>query len=89
MKSRRAYLATVMMFLTIWSGGPLAQSEVQSPRDRGFPDPESGSVAGGTYTNPYFGLSYRLPVGWTEGLKGPPPSNSGYYVLASFDGEGE
>jgi hypothetical protein len=89
LKSRRAYLAAVMVFLAIGSGGPLAQSGAQSPRDRSLPDPENGSVAGGIYINPYFGLSYRLPVGWTEGLKGPPPSNSGYYVLASLDGEGE
>ena len=46
--------------------------------------PEAGAVQGGTYENPYFGLALRLPAGWSEGLPGPPPSLSGYYVLASL-----
>jgi hypothetical protein len=46
--------------------------------------PEGGAVQGATYENPYFGLAVTLPEGWSEGPPGPPPSLSGYYVLASL-----
>jgi hypothetical protein len=49
-----------------------------------IPDPQDGKVAGGFYTNAYFGLSYPLPQGFGEGLAGPDPSDSGYYVLGNF-----
>jgi hypothetical protein len=52
-------------------------------------DPEDGSLDGGVYTNKYFGITYPLPPGWTEGLKGPPPSYTGYYVLASLESTAE
>lgn len=48
------------------------------------PDPQDGKVAGGAYTNAYFDLTYPLPQGFAEGLAGPDPSHSGYYVLGSF-----
>jgi hypothetical protein len=48
------------------------------------PDPQDGKVAGGAYTNAYFDLSYPLPQGFAEGLAGPDPSHSGYYVLGNF-----
>ena len=32
----------------------------------------------------YFGMSYTLPSDWTEKYKGPPPSESGRYVLAQL-----
>jgi hypothetical protein len=44
-------------------------------------NPEDGKVIDGTFVSDYFNLSYRLPDGWTEGVAGPPPSLSGYYVL--------
>ena len=50
-------------------------------------DPEDGGIVDGAYRNPYFALSYPLPPGWQEGLEGPPPSPSGYYVLNSPDPE--
>lgn len=75
----------LVLCLTVKSGGLHAQST----KDVAIPDPEGGAVVDGVYTNPYFALSYRLPTGWAEGLKGPPPSNSGYYVLAALEGEGE
>jgi hypothetical protein len=46
-------------------------------------NPGDGTVADGVYNNPYFGLRYPLPAGWTAGLQPPPPSYSGYYVLAT------
>ena len=49
-----------------------------------MPNPQDGKVAGGVYTNAYFDLSYPLPPGFAEGLAGPDPSHSGYYVLGSF-----
>jgi hypothetical protein len=52
-------------------------------------DPEDGRVAGGIYTSAYFGLAFPLPPGWIEGVAGPPPSRSGYYVLSSFAPSGE
>jgi hypothetical protein len=52
--------------------------------DRNVPEPESGTVAGGAYENKYFALSYPLPAHSTEAVKGPPPSDAGYYVLDSF-----
>jgi hypothetical protein len=65
---------------------PGAPSEKNISVGRYDADPESGAVAGDIYTNPYFGLSLRLPPGWAEGLGGPPPSGRGLYVLAAMDG---
>jgi len=47
-------------------------------------NPEDGKVIDGTFVSHYFNLSYRLPDGWTEGLAGPDPSQSGYYVLGTW-----
>jgi hypothetical protein len=54
-----------------------------------MPNPEDATVADGVFRNRYFNLSYPLPSGWMEGLAGPPPSVSGYYVLATFVPAGE
>jgi hypothetical protein len=51
-------------------------------------NPEDGMVAEGWYTNEYFKISYQLPAGWSEDREGPPPSYSGYYVLAALKGAG-
>ena len=47
-------------------------------------NPEDGKVADGVFVSDYFDLSYRLPEGWTEGLAGPGPTQSGYYVLGTW-----
>jgi hypothetical protein len=47
-------------------------------------NPEDGKVAKGDYVSDYFGLTYRLPQGWTVGEAGPDPSQSGYYVLSTL-----
>ena len=47
-------------------------------------NPEDGRVIDGVFVSDYFNLSYRLPDGWTEGLAGPDPSQSGYYVLGTW-----
>jgi hypothetical protein len=46
--------------------------------------PEGGSVTDNIFTDPYFGMSYPLPADWMEKYQGPPPSDSGRYVLAQF-----
>jgi hypothetical protein len=46
--------------------------------------PEGGSVTNNIFTDPYFGMSYPLPADWMETYKGPPPSDSGRYVLAQL-----
>jgi hypothetical protein len=48
------------------------------------PMPEAGKVADRYYTNEYFRLRYPLPANWTQQYEGPPPSDSGYYVLAQI-----
>src|SRR3954454_20829918 len=52
--------------------------------DASTPAPEDGTVSAGRYRNAYFGLSYPIPAGWKEQPAGPPPSDSGVYVLAQF-----
>ena len=66
--------------------GPAEPPLSRSTKDFDAANPEDGSVSNSYYYNPYFGLSVPLPTGWSEGLAGPPPSNSGTYVLASLDG---
>jgi Gram-negative bacterial TonB protein C-terminal len=48
------------------------------------PNPEDVRVADGVFVSDYFDLAYRAPGGWTEGLPGPNPSQSGYYVLGTW-----
>jgi hypothetical protein len=48
------------------------------------PVPEGGRVTNNVYSNPYFGLTYGLSPDWAEKYSGPPPSDSGYYVLAQI-----
>jgi hypothetical protein len=54
-----------------------------------YAEPEDGAVKNGVLEDDYFGLSYPLPSGWVEDLKGPEPSASGYYSLAALKPEGE
>jgi hypothetical protein len=48
------------------------------------PVPEGGNVTDNVFRNQYFGMTYPLPTNWTEKYKGPPPSDSGRYVLAQI-----
>jgi hypothetical protein len=54
-----------------------------------MPHPEDGAVRNGIFTNAYFNLSYPMPPGWTEGMAGPGPSHSGYYVLSTLTPAGD
>jgi hypothetical protein len=47
--------------------------------------PEDGTVSLGRYDNAYFGLEYAVGSDWTQRYQGPPPSDSGYYVLAQIE----
>ncbi len=62
----------------------LVKGAWSSASDSVTPVPEGGSVNGGVFSDPYFGMAYALPDGWTERYKGPPPSDSGRYVLAEI-----
>jgi hypothetical protein len=60
----------------------LVQGARSSASDSRTPLPEGGRIANGVFHNRYFGLTYALPPGWTQEYEGPPPSESGLYVLA-------
>lgn len=66
------------------SGIILVHGALPSASDSVTPLPESGRLVDNDYTNEYFGLSYPLLSDWTETVKGPPPSDSGYYVLSQL-----
>ena len=55
-----------------------------SASDSVTPLPEGGRVVDNAYTNKYFALRYPLAPGWTQKYYGPPPADSGYYVLAQI-----
>jgi hypothetical protein len=62
----------------------LVRGAWSSASDSVTPLPEGGKVADDAYRNRYFGLTYTLPPDWMEKYAGPPPSDSGYYVLAQL-----
>jgi len=62
----------------------LVKGAWSSASDSMTPRPEGGSVTDNVFSNQYFGISYALPPDWTEKYEGPPPSDSGLYVLAQF-----
>ncbi len=63
----------------------LVKGAVPSASDGSIPLPESGTVNETVYTNPYFGMTYGLPSDWRQKYAGPPPSDSGYYVLTQIE----
>jgi len=62
----------------------LVKGTAPAASDTTTPLPEQGRVAGGSYRNAYFGLTYPIPAGWKEQPAGPPPSDGGTYVLGNF-----
>ena len=66
------------------SGLILVKGAWSSASDSTTPVPEGGAVLHNVYTNDYFGMSYEIPMDWTELYKGPPPSDGGRYVLAQL-----
>ncbi|HYC93922.1 MAG TPA: hypothetical protein VEO54_32280 [Thermoanaerobaculia bacterium] len=77
------------LLLLLWlsivpQGQILVKGAAPAASDATTPVPEQGRVAGGSYRNAYFGLTYPIPAGWKEQPAGPPPSDSGTYVLGNF-----
>jgi hypothetical protein len=66
------------------SGVILVKGASSSASDSVTPVPEGGSVTGNVLTNEYFGITFSLPADWTQKYQGPPPSESGRYVLAQL-----
>src|SRR5258708_8908974 len=66
------------------TGTILVKGAWSSASDSVTPVPEGGRVANNVFSNQYFGLTYALSPDWTEKFSGPPPSDSGYYVLAQI-----
>jgi hypothetical protein len=62
----------------------LVKGAWSSASDSVTPVPEDGNVASNIFSDPYFGMSYTLPPAWEEKYQGPPPSDSGRYVLAQL-----
>jgi hypothetical protein len=59
------------------------------PRTSAVANPEDAGIADGAFQSGYFGLTFPLPHGWVAGPAGPPPSQSGDYVLGTLVPEGE
>jgi hypothetical protein len=59
----------------------LVKGAWSSASDTATPVPEGGVVSNHVFSDPYFAMVYALPSDWEEKFKGPPPSDSGRYVL--------
>src|SRR5580658_3428220 len=68
--------------------GILVKGAWPSASDSLTPLPEGGTVSNNIFTNQYFDMSYALPPDWEEKYEGPPPSDSGRYVLAQISPAG-
>jgi hypothetical protein len=66
------------------AGVILVKGAWSSASDSVTPVPESGKVTDRVFNSQYFGLTYALPADWEEKYKGPPPSDTGRYVLAQI-----
>jgi Gram-negative bacterial TonB protein C-terminal len=66
------------------SGIILVKGAWSSASDSDTPLPEGGIVANNSFSDRYFGMTYALPRDWAEKYKGPPPSDTGHYVLAQL-----
>jgi hypothetical protein len=59
----------------------LVKGAWSSANDSATAVPEGGSMTSNVFRNQYFGITYPLPPDWIEKYTGPPPSDSGRYVL--------
>jgi hypothetical protein len=67
------------------SGVILVKGAWSSASDQTTPVPEGGQITNIAYNNPYFQLTFPLPQDWIKKYDGPPPSDTGYYVLAQLE----
>ena len=66
------------------TGVILVKGAWSSASDSVTPLPEGGRVNGNAYENDYFKLRFPLPAGWGQRYEGPPPSDTGRYVLGQI-----
>lgn len=66
------------------TGVILVKGAWSSASDSVTPVPEGSVVTNNVFRDAYFGMTYALPKDWIEKYKGPPPSESGRYVLAQI-----
>jgi hypothetical protein len=71
---KRKVPANVILVKGAWS----------SADDSVTPLPEGATLNNNIFRDQYFGITYPLPPGWIEKYTGPPPSDSGRYVLAQI-----
>jgi hypothetical protein len=62
----------------------LVKGAWSSENDSASAVPEGGSISNNVFRDQYFGITYPLPPDWIEKYTGPPPSDSGSYVLAQI-----
>jgi hypothetical protein len=62
----------------------LVKGAWSSADDSTTPVPEGGTIAHNVYRNRYFRINYPLPPDWIQKYAGPPPSDTGSYVLAEL-----
>ena len=67
------------------AGVILVKGAWSSASDSTTPVPEAGRATGRGYHNNYFQLTYPFATGWNQKFEGPPPSDSGYYVLTQVE----
>lgn len=78
------FSAAAQAITKVPAGVILLKGAWASASDSVTPLPEAASVINDIFSDPYFGLNYKLPADWTEKYKGPPPSENGRYVLAQL-----
>lgn len=66
------------------AGVILIPGAIPSASDSRTPVPESGNIHKNMYRNDYFGMRYEFPEAWRQEFSGPPPSDTGAYVLANL-----
>lgn len=62
----------------------LVKGAWSSEDDPSVPVPEGSTLTNNVFRNRYFGITYSLPKEWVQKYSGPPPSDSGRYVLAEI-----
>jgi hypothetical protein len=89
MRGKRLFYCVVVYLATSGAGyyGFAAPPSDVATTERA--NPEDTSVSDRSFRSAYFGMTLPLPDGWKLGDEGPPPSQSGEYVLGTFVSEGE